>query len=122
MGIQQELPGHQPHQALLHFQHVLARRNPRSVRYPEDVGIHRHCRLPERGVQNHVGGLAAHTRKGFQVFPVVRNFPAVFFNQRTTGLDHVLGLAVKQPDGLDVFLQAIHSQREDFFGCVGYGV
>jgi len=43
------------------------------------------------------------------------------FHQQATGLDDVLGLAVVQADGLDVFGQAFDTQGVDCRWGIGYG-
>ena len=84
------------------------------------MGVHGHGWLPERCVQHHISRFTADAGQGFQVFPPGRDFTAVFLDQNAAGLDHILGLAVKQPDGLDVFLQAVNAQGKNGLGRVRY--
>src|SRR5690606_41497722 len=60
MRILQEFTRHMAHEFLLDLQHRLARRYPGTVAAPEDMGVDRHHRMAESGVEYHVGGLAAH--------------------------------------------------------------
>jgi hypothetical protein len=102
VGVEQEFFRHEFQQLLLDDVDVLARRQAGAVGDAEDVRVHRHGRLAERGVQHHVGGLAAHARQGFQRFAVFRHFAAMQLDQHLAGRDHVLGLGLVQADGLDV--------------------
>ncbi|MNM76379.1 hypothetical protein D3C81_882030 [compost metagenome] len=78
-----------------------------------------HGHLPKRGVQHHVGGLAANSGQGFQRFTGFRHLAAMLLDQQATGFDDVFRLAVVQADGLDVFGQAFNAQGVDRFRGIG---
>ena len=89
-------------QLLFHFQHGLAGGEADAVGDAEDVGVDRHGRLAEGGVENHVGGLAPHAGQGFERGAVGGHLAAVLLDQHPAGGDEVLGLALVEADGLDV--------------------
>src|SRR5690606_14940824 len=77
MRILQEFPRHMAHEFLLDLQHRLARGDTGTVADPEDMGVDRHHRMAESGVEYHVGGLAAHAGQGFQFFAGLRHLEAL---------------------------------------------
>ena len=64
--------------------------------------VHRHGVFAERGVEHHIGGLAAHAGQRFEFLARARHFAAMLLEQDAAGGDGVLGLGAEQADGLDV--------------------
>lgn len=120
MRILQEFPRNHLQQAILHRAHVLARRQSGAVGDAEDMGVHRHGRFAEGGVEHHVGGLAADPGQGFQCCAVGGHFAAVLLDQDRAGGDHVPGLGIEQADGGDVGLQPVLAQGEDGLRGIGH--
>ena len=81
---------------------VLAGRESGAVRDAEDVRVDRDGRMTERGVQDHVGGLAADARQRFERFARLGHFAAVLVEQDAAGRDDVLRLGAVEADRLDV--------------------
>ncbi len=75
------------------------------------MGVHRDGRLAEGHVQHHIGGLSPHSRQRLQRFAVLGHLAAMLFDQNFGQRDDVLGLAAKQPDGLDGVGQFFFAQR-----------
>src|ERR1700737_3757953 len=74
----------------------------RAVGDPKYMGVHRNSGFAERRVQNDVGGLSADPRQLLE-FLARRGYRAgVPLEQEPAGGNDVLGLAVVQPDRLDV--------------------
>ena len=82
VGVEQVVLGYAAHQGLFHFHDVLAGGQASAVGEAEDVGVDRHHRLAEHGVEHHVGGLAADAGQGFERVAVGRYFAAVAFEQQ----------------------------------------
>ena len=61
--------------------HILAFCDPRAIGDAEDVSVDRDRRMPERSVENHVGGLAPHARESFECFARLGYFTAMPFDQ-----------------------------------------
>ena len=72
--------GHDFQQAIFDRAHVLAGREPGAIRDAEDVRVDRDRRMTERGVENHVRGLASDARQRFQRFARFGHFAAVLFD------------------------------------------
>ena len=105
VGVLAEFLRHVAQQLALDFERRLAGRKPGAVRDAEDMGIHGDGRLAERGVEDHVRGLATHAGQRFEVLARARHLAAVPVHQQATGRDDVRGLAVEEPDGPDVPFQ-----------------
>ncbi len=121
VGILQELAWHEPQQFLLHLQGGLAGGDAGAVTDAEDVGVHRDRGLSEGGIEHHVGGLASDAGEYLQGFAVCGDLSLVLRDEDGAGLDEIPGLAVEQPDGSDVALQAILAQGEDGLRRIGQG-
>ncbi|MCY1535937.1 hypothetical protein D9M68_713660 [compost metagenome] len=104
--------GHEFFELAFDFQHVLAGGDAGAVGHAEDVRVHGHRGLAERGVEHHVGGLAAHAGQGFQRLAGLRHFAAVLLQQNLAGGDGVLRLRAEESDGFDVVRQARFAQRQ----------
>src|SRR5258706_13192160 len=77
---------------------------------PKYMGVHRDGGFAERGVQNDVGGLSADPRQLLEFLTRRGDRARVPLEQKTTRGNDVLGLAVVQPDRLDIRRQTIDSQ------------
>src|SRR4051812_9129062 len=80
---------------------------------PEDVGIDRHRRLAERGVQHHVRGLAADAGQALERIAAARHLAAVLFQQDFGERDQVLRLGTEQADRLNVVLELGNAEVDD---------
>ena len=80
----------------------LAASQPGPVRDPEDMGVDRDHRDPERGVQHHVRGLSSHSRQALQRCALARHRPSMALDEEPAGCGHVLRLGVEQADVADV--------------------
>ena len=67
---------------LLDFAHVVAGREPGAVRDAEDVRVDRDRRLSERGVEDHVRGLAPDAGQRFERLARLGHLAAVLLQQR----------------------------------------
>jgi hypothetical protein len=108
---------HDPFELGFDFIDVLARGEAGPVANPEDVRVDRERLLAERRVENDVGGLAADSRQGLQLFAGARNLAAVFIDQRLAERDDVLGLGVEQADGLDCLTQPFFAESDHLLWC-----
>lgn len=63
MRIVQEFGRNELEQFFFHFRDVFPGCNPCAIGDPEDMSVDRNRRLSERGVEYHIGSLAAHTRE-----------------------------------------------------------
>ena len=68
-------------QLRLDFVDRLARREPRAIADPENVGVDCKGLLAERRVEHHVGGLAAHARQRLQRLARTGHLAAVLRHQ-----------------------------------------
>ena len=107
MRVKQELCRNELEQLSFNFQHILAGGDAGSVGDAKNVCVYCHRYLPECGIKHHVRGLAAHARQGLKCLSIIWYLRVVFFDKYAAGLDDVLGLTVKEADGLDVLLQSI---------------
>jgi len=82
-------------QLRLDFVDRLARREPRAIADPENVGVDCKGLLAERRVEHHVGGLAAHARQRLELFSGARHLAVVMIDQRLAEQDDVLRLGVE---------------------------
>ena len=82
--------------------HRAAVREARAIRDAEDVRVDRDRRLAERGVQHDVRGLAADAGQRLERVAIARHVAAVLGDELAARRDHVLRLAVEEPDRLDV--------------------
>jgi|GEM_PF-6450504 len=104
MGILPKLAGHMTHQGCFHRVDILALGNASAVADAKNMRIHRDGGPAERGVEHHIGGLAANAGQALQGGTVFRYFAAMLVEQNAAGLDGVFGLGVKQANRLDVLL------------------
>ena len=104
VGVLHELSGHESQQFLFHLQGRLARGDSGAVTEAEDVGIHRHRRLSEGGVEHHVGGLSSDAGQRLQRLAVGGDLSPMLRDQDGAGFDDVAGLGIEQSDGADVVL------------------
>ena len=93
--------GHDLFELGLDLVDILAWREASAVADPEHVRVDRERLLAERGVEHHVGGLAADAGQGLKVLARARHFAAMPVDQRLAERDHVLRLGVEQADRLD---------------------
>jgi len=119
VGVLQERAGHAAQQFPLHLQGRFAGGDAGAVTDPEDVGVHRYRGLSKGGIEHHVGGLAADAGQPLQRLAVRGDLALMVFEQDSTGLDDISGLAVEQPDGSDVVLETLLPQGEDGLRGVG---
>jgi hypothetical protein len=75
--------------------------------------VYRDCGFAEGGVENDARRFSSDTRQGFQFFARGRYLSLVQFNEPAAGFDDVFGLAVKETNGLDVFLQSRLAEIEE---------
>ena len=113
VGVDLVLGGDVLEQCQFHRQRRLALAEPGAVADAEDMRVDGDGRLAKGGVEHHIGGLAADARQRLQRFAVARHLAAMLLEEDAAGLDHVLGLAAEQADGLDVGNETFHPQRED---------
>jgi len=113
--------GDELHQAVFNFADGLAGGQADAVGDAEDVGVHGNRRFAKDGVEDDVGGLAAHAGEGFEGGAVVRDFACVAVKQLPTGGDDVFGLGVVQTNGGDMALQACFAEFQDSLRGVGNG-
>ena len=85
----------------LNFIDGLAGREAGPIGYAEDMRVDCESLLAERGVEDHVRGLAADARKRLQLLTSPRNLGIVIVNQRLAKRDDVLCLGIEQADRLD---------------------
>ena len=84
------------------------------------MGVHGNGRVSKGRVEDDVGCFSAHARQCLKVGSIFRNLAIVLVHQDFTGLDDVLGFAVKQANGLDVILQAFLAQFKNGLRGVGH--
>jgi hypothetical protein len=95
---------------------VLARREAGAVADAEHMGVDRERLLAERGVEDHVGGLAADAGKRLQLLAGARDFPAEAVDQRLAEGDYVLCLGVEEADHLDRVAEVVLAERHHLLG------
>jgi hypothetical protein len=88
-----------------------------AVANAEDMGVDRECFFAERGVEDHVRGLAADSGQRLEILPRARDLAAIFVDQRLAERDHILRLGVEQADRLDLIAKRILADREHLPGC-----
>src|SRR5690606_28556447 len=81
MRLEQVIARDPPEQDPLHRRRRFPGRHAAAVRNAENVGIDRDGRLAECDVEDHVGGLAADTRQGFERLAVTGYFAAMALDQ-----------------------------------------
>ena len=119
MCVQFKLIGHEFKQFLLHFQYIASGGDVGSVGDAEDVCIHGDGRVTKGGVKDDIGGLATDAGQCLQGFTIIRHLALVLFDQDGAGLDDIVGLTVKQADGLNVILKSCLAELQNFLGRVG---
>ena len=90
----------------------LARRQPRPVAHPVDVGVDGEGLFAERRVEYDVCRLAADAWKLLQLFARARHLPAMMVDQRLAEQDDVFCLGVEQADRLDRVAQLVFAQLD----------
>ncbi len=106
-------------QFLFHQLDILAGGKVGAVAHAKDVSVHGNGWPAKGGIQHHVSGFTPDARQGLQRGAVFRHLAAVQLQQHAAGLNHVLGFAVKQADGLDVRLNAFYAQLQHRLRRVG---
>jgi hypothetical protein len=95
MRIQPEGLGDRLFQFQLDLKRVLPRREPRPVADSKDVRVDRECLFIEGGVEDHVGGLAAHSGKLLELLARAGNLAAMVADKRLRQGNDVLRLGVE---------------------------
>ena len=108
-------------QRVLHGAHVLARRERGPVPDPEDMGVDRDRRLPERDVEDDVGRFPTDPGQGFESLAVLGNPAAEVGDEALRERDHVLRLVAVEPDGTDVVAELRLAQPDHLLRRVGDG-
>ena len=111
--------GDEFHQLVLDFDDVPAGGDAGPVGDPENMGVHRDGGFAERGVEDHVSGLAAHSRQTLEVFALARYFAAELFQQDSAGGEDVLRLGPVQSDAADERREPGFAKRKDRLRRVG---
>jgi hypothetical protein len=116
VGVQPEGLGHGLIKLELDLQHVLARREARSVADSENVRVDREGLFAESGVEDDIGRLASDAGQFFQFLAGARYLAAMLADQRFRQSDDVLGLRIEQSDGLDGVSQPLLAERDHLLG------
>ena len=109
------------HQAGFDFIHVVSRCQPGAVAHPKNVCVNGHDRFTKSRIEHHISRFATYAGQRLQSFAGTRYLAAVLFNQNLTGLQQMFGFAAVQANGLDVALQPVQPEVEDFLRGVGHG-
>ena len=117
MGVMKVLSGHRFQQLFFHCQWCSGGGQPDAIGNAEYMCIHGDRWLAEGGVEDYVGGLAPHSRQGFQVFPTVRDFSFMPLHQQAACLHDVLCLAIEKTDAFNVVLQSFLTQFQYGLWC-----
>jgi len=107
VGVAAEGPRDDLFQLRFNVERRLPRREAGAVADPKDMGVDCKRFLTPRGVEDHVGGLTAHSRQRFEQLARARNLAAMVADQRLAERDHVLRLGIEQPDRLDCLAQRL---------------
>ena len=105
VGITQQFRWYIPDQFLFHFQWRISClwHQPEPVADPKDMGIYRHCGLPECYGKHDVRSLASHSRQSHQGIHIVRHYAAIIADYLLRQLHEVTRFCVGVADALDVF-------------------
>ena len=82
------------------------------------MGVDGERLLAKRGVEHHVGCLAADAGQRLKFFAGAGDFAAVVIDQRLAEGDHILGFGVEQADCLDCLAQLFLAQINHLPGCL----
>src|SRR5262245_43409844 len=74
-----ELRRHELEELEFHFERILARRDARAIRHPENVSVHGHRRLAEGDIEHHIRRLAPDAGQALKLFPGCWNLSFMFF-------------------------------------------
>lgn len=97
-------------QRLLHSQRGLARGKPGPVRQAKNMRVYRDRRLAEGGVEDHIGGLAAHTRERLEFLARSWDLTTMPGYQDPAGLEDIGRFGVVEADSFDVTLEALRAE------------
>ena len=119
MGAAAEGLRHDPLQLHFNLQRILARRQAGAVADPENVRVDGEGFLPEGGIQNDIGGLAADAGQTLKRLAIFGHLAAEVIDQLLRQGDDVLRLGVEQADCLDVLFYALLAELDHFLGRIG---
>lgn len=121
MRILAKLFGHYSHQPVLDLANGFSTGNTCTIAYPEDMRIYGNRRLSECCVEYHIGCFATYTGQGFKRISLFRYLASMLLQEDAASVDNIQGLGVVEPNGLDMSLQAIQSECQNAFRCIGDG-
>jgi len=116
--VQPERLRHDLFEPELDLKRVFSRRQAGAVGNTEDVRVDRERLLPEGGIQDDVGGLAADARQLLQLLASPGYLSIMIADQRFGQSNDVLGLGVEQADRLDGVTNRIPAQPNHLLGCL----
>jgi hypothetical protein len=102
-----------------YFVDSLARSKASAIADAEHVRIDGERLLAECGVEDHIGGLAAHPGKRLKLLATAGHFAAEITQQRLGERNDVFRLGVEQADALDVIANRVLAERDHLFGGFG---
>lgn len=103
------------HELLFHLLGGLGSGPTQALRNPKDVGVYGYGGDPEGIGQDHVGGLASHSREAHQVFQLVWNPASIISKQFFTGGQDILGLGLIESTGGDGLFKFFGPQGQHLF-------
>ena len=110
--VMQIFRGHGFHELHFDFQRRFTGRDPDAIAQAENMRIHCNSRLPECGIEDHIGCFAADSRQLLQRFARIGYFSLVAIRQDSAGCHDVFGFAAVKSDGLDLTFKTFLAKIE----------
>ncbi len=112
MGVGPKAVRYDAREPILHRPHGRARREAQPIGHAKDMGVDRDHGFTKGGIQDDVGGLAAHARQGLEGGTRAGHLPCVVADQDLARLADMAGLGVVKADAADEGLQFVFTQTQ----------